>query len=287
MAIINREECFVIVVTGATGNIGGELVRRLSSSGAAVRGLTRHASRARFPEGTQVAEGDLRDPGSLEPAFSQAEAVFLVAADEANMAAIVEQARRAGVTHVVLVSALAAQTHPELPFGQHSLRVEQAVREAGMSWTILRPGQLASNALWWAEPIRRQGTVRAPFAQVALPVIDPADVAAVAHRVLTTDGHQQRVYPLTGPQAVTPPQQVAAIGAALGRDLAFTEITAEQAVMHMTQHMPPEVAESILDLRGRATTAEDSRVLPTVEEVTGTPARTFRQWADDHADAFR
>jgi uncharacterized protein YbjT (DUF2867 family) len=277
----------VIVVTGATGNIGGELARRLGASGAAVRGLTRRAGRARFPAGVEAAEGDLRDPGSLGPAFTGAEAVFLVAADDVDMAAIAEQARRAGVTHVVLVSALAAQTHPELPFGQRSLRIEQAVREAGMSWTILRPGQLASNALWWAEPIRRQDTVRAPFAHVALPVIDPADVAAVSHQALIADGHQQRIYPLTGPQALTPPQQVAAIGAALGRDLAFEEITAEQAARHMTQHMPPEVAESILDLRGRATTAEDSRVLSTVEEVTGAPARTFRQWADDHADSFR
>jgi uncharacterized protein YbjT (DUF2867 family) len=216
-ATISQEECLVIVVTGATGNIGGELARCLSASGAAVRGLTRDAGRARFPEGVEAAEGDLRNPGSLELIFAGATALFLMGVDVVGMAAILEQARRGGVTRVVLVSTLAAQTHPELLFGQRSLSAEQEVRESGMSWTILRSGQLASNALWWAGPIRRAGIVRAPFADVA----------------------------------------------------------------------PLEVAESLLDLRGRAITAEDSRVLPTVEEVTGVPARTFRQWADDHAGSFR
>jgi uncharacterized protein YbjT (DUF2867 family) len=101
----------------------------------------------------------------------------------------------------VLVSALAAQTHPELPFGRNFLRIEQAVREAHIPWTILRPGQLASNARWWARTIRNEGVVRVPFADVALPVIDPADVAAVGLRTLTQGGHQQQIYPLTGPEA--------------------------------------------------------------------------------------
>jgi uncharacterized protein YbjT (DUF2867 family) len=122
---------------------------------------------------------------------------------------------------------------------------------------------------------------------VALPTIHPGDIAAVARVALTEDGHHGKTYPLTGPQALTPPQLVQAIGTALGRSLVFEELTAEQAREKLEQQFPAEIANSVLDLMGGAATDADSVVLPTVEKVTGASARTFQEWARDNVQVFR
>jgi uncharacterized protein YbjT (DUF2867 family) len=199
---------------------------------------------------------------------------------------VLRVAGEAGVRRVVLLSALAAQTRADGAIGRGHVEAEQAVRESGLDWTVLRPGQFASNALRWAGQIREQGVVRAPFATVGLPAIDPADIAAVAKVALTEGGHGGQTYTLTGPEQVTPPNQVRAIGAALGRELAFVEITAEQAREQMSRHTPSEIVDAALALVG-SPTPEELRVLPTVEEITGQPARSFEQWARENVAAFR
>jgi uncharacterized protein YbjT (DUF2867 family) len=278
----------MIMVTGATGNLGRSLVDQLSTSGQTVRALTRDANRARLPGSVEVVEGDLTQPDSLHPALKGVDALFLVMSSRSGDAAsVLEVARQAGVRRVVMVSTLAAQNHPDSAVGRGSLQAEHALGTSGLSWTVLRPTQFASNTLWWAPMIRTGGIVRAPFAHVALPTIHPGDIAAVARVALTEDGHHGKTYPLTGPQALTPPQLAQAIGAALGRDLVYEELTVEQAREQLAQQFPVEIANSVLDLMGRTATDADSVVLSTVEQVTGEPARTFQQWARDHVEAFR
>ncbi|MEU7718113.1 NAD(P)H-binding protein [Streptomyces tibetensis] len=277
----------MILVTGATGNIGSALLRELHLAGAApVRGLTRDVRRASFPEGIAAVEGDLAQAESLKAPLEGARSLFLLSGMGAE-AEVLAAARQAGVEHVVLVSSITVQTHPHLPAARENQAVEQVLKDSGMAWTILRPTQFASNTLWWAQSIRDQGVVRAPYADTGLPTIHPADIAAVARAALTEPGHRGRTYALTGPERVTVRQQVAAIAAALGREVACVEISREEAHRQMASFLGEETADAVLDLMGGDLNGELLKVHDTVPRVTGTAARPFRQWASDHGAAFR
>ncbi|WP_416967651.1 SDR family oxidoreductase [Streptomyces sp. 4F14] len=270
----------MILVTGATGNIGRALLKELR--GTPFRGLTRDAAHAGFPE---AVAGDLTRPESLDSALTGARSLFLLQGTGAEEEVLV-RARRSGVEHVVLVSSITVETHPHLPEARRNRAVEEALRASGMEWTVLRPTQFASNTLWWAPAIRELGEVRAPYADTGLPAIHPADIAAVAHRALTTPAHRGRTYALTGPARVTVREQVADLADVLGRPLALTELSRAEAHDAMTAAMDPGTADAILDLTGGDVNDGLLRVRTTVPEVTGAPGRTYRQWAEENAGAF-
>lgn len=277
----------MILVAGATGNIGRALLGELRVSGAGpVRGLTRDGTRARFPEGVEVCEGDLADPASLVSALDGVRSLFLVSRIGSD-AEVLDAARRAGVEHVVLVSSIAVRTHPHLGPARENAAVERLVEDSGLAWTVLRPTQFASNALWWAADVRERRTVRLPYPDVGLPTIHPADIAAVARVALTEPGHRGRTYALTGPERVTARQQVDAVAAALGRKVPVTEIGREEAHREMSAILGAEVADAVLDLTGGDVNDELLAVRDTVETVTGVPARPFHQWASENVAAFR
>ncbi|MGA5262141.1 SDR family oxidoreductase [Streptomyces griseoincarnatus] len=277
----------MILVTGATGNIGSALVRQLHGSGASpVRGLTRDAVRASFPDGVEAVEGDLARSASLKPALDGVRSLFLVPGMGAD-ADVLAAARRADVAHVVLVSSITVRTHPHLPAAAGNLAVERLLRDSGMSWTILRPTQFASNALWWAASIREHRSIRVPYADIGLPAVHPADIAAVARVALTGSGHHGRTYALTGPARITPRQQARAIGAALGHEVAVEEIGREEAHRQMAPFLGDRTAHAVLDLMGGDVNDELLTVHDTVSSVTGSPARSFAQWAAENIAAFR
>ncbi|MGR4879559.1 NAD(P)H-binding protein [Streptomyces sp. LARHCF249] len=277
----------MILVTGATGNIGSALVKELQACGAGpLRGLTRNAAEAAFPDGVEVVEGDFGKPASLKHAMEGVRSLFLVSRLGSD-ADILEVARKAGVEHVVLVSSITVQTHPHLGPAAENLTVEQLLKESGMAWTILRPTQFASNARMWAAAIRQHETVRAPYADTALPTIHPADMASVARAALTEPGHQGATYALTGPEPVSARQQVQAIAAALGREIPFAEISRQEARAQMAAVFGAEAADAVLDVTGGDVNDELLTVRDTVSQVTGMPARPFRQWASENATAFR
>jgi uncharacterized protein YbjT (DUF2867 family) len=283
----DREETTMILVTGATGNIGSVLLNELHQSGAGpVRGLTRDAAHASFPEGIEAAEGDLAQADSLKAALEGVRSLFLLSGMGAD-AEVLTAARQAGVEHVVLVSSITVQTHPHLPPARANLAVERTLKDSGMAWTILRPTQFASNALWWAQSIREEGVVRAPYADTGLPAVHPADIATVARTVLTEPGHRGRTYALTGPEPVTVRRQVAAIAAALGREVPLVEISRQEAHRRLAPLLGDEAADAVLDLMGGDVNDELLKVHDTVPRLTGSPARPFRQWAAEHATAFR
>lgn len=163
---------------------------------------------------------------------------------------------------------------------------EEAVRESGLAWTILRPGGFASNAFAWAESVRAERTVAAPFGDVGIPVIDPADIAEVAAAALREDGHAGHVYELNGPTAVTPRQQAAAIGAALGEPVRFKELTRAEAHARMAAFLPEPVVQTTLAVLGEPNSAE-LRLSPDVERVLGRAPRPFAEWARRNLGAFR
>ncbi|RSD19353.1 SDR family oxidoreductase [Amycolatopsis eburnea] len=279
----------MIVVTGATGNIGRPLTRALAEAGQRVTAVSRHA--AALPDGVEHVVADLAEPAGLEPVLAGAKALFLLLSGDlhaagANPADVVERAARAGVGRIVLLSTLGVVTRP---FGTTRVamrELEDAVRESGVDWALLRPGGFASNALWWAESVRTRRVVEAPFGDTGVPVIDPADIAEVAAACLVDEVHTGGVYELTGPAVVTPREQAAAIAAALGSPVRFHEQTREEAKAGMTRSMPGELADDTLDILGSPSPAE-VRVSPDVERVLGRAPRSFADWAARNVAAFR
>jgi uncharacterized protein YbjT (DUF2867 family) len=259
----------MIVVTGATGNVGRPLVEALTATGEEVRAVSR---RGPVP-------GDLADASSLRPAFEGASAVFLLLPGDFRgpLEPVLSQADGA---RVVLLSSQGVGT------GRHPSFFEDAVRASGLEWTVLRAGGFASNAFQWAESVRTSRTLAAPFGDVALPVTDPSDIASVAAAALVDPSHAGQTYELTGPALISPRDQAAAIGTALGEPIEFVPQTREEARSAMSGFMPPEVAEATLDILGSPLPAEQ-RVSPDVAQVLGRPARPFFDWAARNAVAFK
>lgn len=279
----------MIVITGATGNVGQPLVELLADAGHAVTAVSR-ATSAALPSrpGVVTAVADLSDVATLAPALAGAEALFLLvsgAGAHVDGPALMKHAEAAGVRRVVLLSSQAVGTRPGTPSHAPLSELEEAVRGSAMEWTILRPGGFASNALAWVPMIKEMNAVHAPYGDVALPVVDPLDIAEVAAATLTEDGHSGRTYEITGPTATTPRQRVEEIAAATGRPLEFVELSPEQARRQMSAFMPPEVVEGTLAILGHPA-ADEQAVSPHVEEVLGRPARGFGEWARRFAAAY-
>lgn len=274
----------MIVVTGATGNVGRQVVEGLVAAGEEVVGVSRSAQAAAGGQPlVRHVRGDLAEPDGLRGAFEGADALFLLVAGDAPHA-VLDVAKSAGVRRVVLLSSQGAGTRPAAY--PHPAGFEAAVRGSGLEWTVLRPGGFASNAFAWAEPVRTRRTAFAPFGDVAMPVVDPADIAAAAVAVLRGDGHAGRTYVLTGPAALSPREQVRAIGAALGEDVAFVELSRAEARERMVAFMPEQVADATLGILGDPR-PEEQAVSPDVARLLGRPAGTFADWAARHVAAFR
>ncbi|MDH6214207.1 SDR family oxidoreductase [Streptomyces pseudovenezuelae] len=279
----------MIVVTGATGNIGRPLTLALAEAGRQVTAVSRHT--AAVPDGVRHLVADLAEPAGLEPALAGAKALFLLLSGDlhaagASPADIIGAADAAGVRRVVLLSTQGVATRP---FGETRIAMralEDVLRESGLEWAVLRPGGFASNALWWAESIRERGIVAAPFGDIGVPIIDPADIAEVAAACLLDGQHTGSVYELTGPEVITPRGQAEAIAAALGSPVRFHDLTRDEAKAAMSQSMPAELAEDTLTILGSPSPAE-LRISPDVERVLGRAPRPFADWAARNIAAFR
>ncbi|MGW5126409.1 NmrA family NAD(P)-binding protein [Streptomyces sp. NPDC004069] len=274
----------MIAVTGATGNVGRALVERLVAAGRPVRALTRDPERAALPAGAEAVRFRTDDPAAL---FAGVTGLFLYVQAAGDGGALLRAAREAGVRHVVLLSSGivrdgADETHP-----LHVMHAgaERRIRDSGLAWTFLRPNAFAANALQWAPQIRAGHTVRGVFADALTAPIHEDDIAAVAERALLDPGHEGAVHRLTGPEAVTNAGQVAAIGRALGRDLAFVEVPPGQAGPEFFPHVPPHLFQGLMRTF-ESTVGVPPEITRTVEEITGTPARPFARWAEDHRPDF-
>jgi uncharacterized protein YbjT (DUF2867 family) len=274
----------MILVTGATGNVGSEVVRQLYMAGCEVRALSRNPGKLNFPEGVEAVSGDLTKMETLRAALDGVEKVFWVLPLDANFN-FPRIAQQSGVRHIVLLSALAVEFGLENAIGRLHLNAEQAVRESGVAWTFLRPGGFMTNSLQWADSIRSEGVVRIPLGDISGAAIDSRDIAAVAAKALSSDGHEGKIYTLSGPEVITPRQQVGTLGDVLGRDIGFEVIPDDIARGYMLRGMPAEVVDALFDMSKRGQGI--STVLPTVEEVTGRPPHTFKQWSIDHIEAFK
>ena len=227
-------------------------------------------------------QADLADPRGLKPALDGAEALFLLTAGDfaGDLGEVVEVARAAGVGRVVLLSSQGVGT------GRHPAALEDAVIGSGLECTVLRPSGFHSNTMLWAGMVRTQRMVAAPFGDVALPTVDPLDIAEVAAATLREPGHAGRIYTLTGPAPVSARQQAEAIGDALGEPVRFVEQTRAEAKAQLLAFMPEPVAEHTLDILGEPTPAEQ-QVSPDVQHVLGRTPRPYAEWVARNVAAFR
>jgi uncharacterized protein YbjT (DUF2867 family) len=271
-----------ILVTGATGTVGRQVVAELLARGHEVRALTRDAAKAAFPAGVEVVEGDLTAPDGLAPALEGATGLHLITFGGAAFSPletgprILELARAAGVRRVTVLH------------GGGPTPLEDAVRaDDGVDWTVLMPVEFMANALEWADGIAASGEVREPFVDRLSAMVHEGDIGAVAAVALTEEGHGGRQYVITGPEVLTVGDKVKTIAEAAGREIALVELTEEQALAGWrAAGLPEDVIGFLLEAYGN--TPEVGRTVDgTVEKVTGRPARTFAQWAAEHADVFR
>lgn len=273
-----------ILVTGATGSVGRLVVDELLAAGVPVRALTVDPERAKLPAEAEVVVGSLARPSTLPVALKGVSAVYL-----APMARTVrrfcELATEAGIERVVALSGSSVGDDHEGSSGTEYGAVEQAVREAGFAWTFLRPGVFMNNTLDWAGMVRA-GEVAMAYGDATQTPIDLGDIAAVAARVLTTDGHIGATHVLSGPEAISLRGQVTTLESVLGKEIRFRELTRdEQHALWVGYGVPEQAVDWLLD-GFEETLRHPQRPTGVVEELLGRPGTTYAEWAAANREVF-
>ncbi len=280
----------MILVTGATGNVGSELVPQLLELEQPVRVLSRDANKvAHFGDRVERAIGSFDQPDTLDAAMQGIEQVFLMTAElgEEHVQAAVEAAKRTGVSRIVYLSSLGAG-NPTIQIGKWHHDREAVIRDSGLAWTFLRPGMFASNVLQWADTIKTQGAVYYPGGAGKVAPIDPRDIATVAALALTQPGHDGNIYQLTGDELLTIGEQVEILSRVLDKPLRYVDIPPSAAREGMLQSgMPPVLVDAIIELFTLVRQDQVTYRTDTFEQTTGHKPRTFEAWCRDHAAAFQ
>ena len=279
-----------ILIVGATGTVGREVVSQLTDPGVHVRAMVRNPQAAALPPHVELVRGDLTLPETLDECLLGIDTVFLVWTAPPSAVApaldrIAKHARR-----IVFLSAPLKTPHPffQQPNPARALaeQIERRIEASGVEWTFLRPGMFAANALrWWAPQIRAGAVVRWPYLSAPTAPVHERDIAAVAVLALREDSHTGAEYVLTGPESLSQREQISTIGRAIGRSLHIEEMSPEETRREWGAQMPASVVNMLLDAWAAAI-GQPAYVTSTVAEITRQPARTFRDWATDHATEF-
>lgn len=282
----------LILVTGATGTIGGEVTRQLVKAGKRVRALVRDRARAvHLPEAVELVQADLARPETLSPAFAGVDKAFIatngldIAALEGNA---YEAAKRAGAGHIVKLSGrhVDADFMQATPLARNQNACEEQLRRLGVPWTILRPGFFSSNFLLWID--RPKGAFFLPVGEGRDTPTDPRDVAAVAVAALTTAGHEGKIYEITGPEYLTYAAMISAIGDALGRPLELVDVPRDVALSGLlSAGVPATQAEGLMVYFDAVKAGRIYPPTTTIADILGRPPRRFEEWVRDNADALR
>lgn len=278
----------LILVTGATGTIGSEVVKQLVEGGHRVRALTRDPAKAsKFNNAVEVIKGDLEKPDTLDAAFAGVDKTFILANGpelakmEANAFAA---AKKAGVKHIVKLSGRHLDTDfmSGTALAQGHNESEEKLRALGIAWTILRPGLFASNMLMWQ--VRERGALFLPVGDGKDTPTDPRDIAAVAVKALTTPGHEGKVYELTGPELMSYAEMVQKMAAVIGRPLKFVDVPEAMAREGMlADGLPLALADSLLSYFAGVRAGKIYPPISTVADLLGRPAHTFDDWLRDNS----
>jgi uncharacterized protein YbjT (DUF2867 family) len=283
----------MILVTGGTGQVGRDVVRLLSQQGLAARALVRNPQKAENLPSIAWVTGDLAKPETLPEAFKGAKTLFLSSSVGEDTVALqhnaIEAARKAGLTHIVKLSAFGASDHTKAPICRMHYEVEEEMKRSGMEWTMLRPHHFMQNLLTQAQYIINDGVVYSASGDGRIPYIDARDIAAVATVTLTKPGHHHKYYVITGGEALSYRQATEIISKTIGKPLRFVDETPEQArARRQREGYPPLIIESALAISAyQRAEGKTMAISSVVADLTGRPPRTFTEFARDHAAVFR
>ena len=280
----------MILVTGATGTVGREVVAQLLVAGEKVRALTRNPSRAHLDEQVELVAGDFNQPETLAKAVEGVESIFSLAfgpqlaIQEASLA---QAGQKAGAQHIVKLSALRPGGEARSTIATWHLASERAIQNMGIAWTFVQPGAFMSNALNWRDTIKSQGKVFSNYGDGKVAYIHPRDIAAVAVHALTEPGHEGKAYQVTGPEALSVGEVVQLLSEAVGKPIEYVPITDDATREGMQKAgLPAFLIDALLPYASFVRTGKGAEILPTVEEVIGRKPLTFADWAREHATDF-
>ncbi len=283
----------MILITGPTGTVGRTLLPHLADQGVAVRALAHSpVSRERLEAlGVEVVDGDLDQPETIEAAMQGCDHAFLLSPPHpdqvAREQAAVDAAGRAGVDHVVALSVMGASRSSPTAFARWHAEIDDHLMASGLSWTVLRTSGFMQAHLLPVATVATEGTWYGMTGDGTSAYADISDIAAVATTVLTTPGHAGKVYELTGPASLTLPEAARVLADVLGRPVRYVDLPAEQFRANLTDAgLPDWLADAVVALYQTTRNGHAATVTNTVEQVTGRPARDYRQVAEAHRDDF-
>lgn len=271
-----------ILVTGARGNVGRRVLQRLYAAGHSLRASGRNPAELDVPDGVETVALDLNDPETFVAALAGVSKVLLYAEPD-GIVKFLDEAEKAGVEKVVLLSSNTVEGPgaENDPLAHHHAVVEEAIIASGLAYTILRPGAFMSNAFGWSYPLKAGDTIDQVFPEAQIAPVHEDDIADVAVVALTEKSLDGQTVPLTGPESLTFRQQLEIVGEVLGRKLVINALSREEGEAQMSNFVPPPVLASLL-AQWEAAVGVVADTSATAERITGKPARTFRQWVEEH-----
>ena len=279
----------MFLVTGATGNVGSEVVEQLLAGGEKVRVFTRSAAKvSRWGNRVEVALGDFTQPETFVQAATGVDGIFLMNGAMANeqFREVIAAAKRAGAPRIVFMSSLATSM-PESAIGKLHKVQEDALRDSGLPHIVLRPGGFMSNTYQWIGPLKSDGVVYNPMGIGRSAPIAPEDIAAVAVKVLREPVTPGEVLELTGGEFSTVPEQVRTLSEVLGREVRCVDVPTEVAVQNFIRSgLPPAMAAAVGQTIEAVRNGRTVQKTDTVDRIVGRPPMTFAAWLTKHAARF-
>ncbi len=285
----------MILVTGATGLNGRELLRLLSARGVGVRALVRNPARAEsiaaLPH-VEIVQGDMARPETLVAALRGVDRAMLISSSDPMMLEVqsnfIEAAKKAGVQHVVKLSGIMPELNSAFRFARMHGEIEQRLEASGMAFTHLRAGEFMPAYFRQVPNITAKGAMFLPMEDARIASIDVGDIAEIAASVLTGSGHEGRIYPLTGPQALTMTEVAAQLSAATGKTVRYVNVPPEAARQaQLAAGMPPYLADALFELFAERRNGKEAKVWPDAAALLGRPPTSFDEFAGRNAAVFR
>ncbi len=285
----------MILVTGATGLNGSELVRRLSAKGVPVRALVRSAAKAEgfssLPQ-VEIVEGDMARPETLTGALRGVDRAMLISSSDPAMLEVqsnfIEEARKAGVKHVVKLSGIMPELDSPFRFARMHGEIERRLEASGMAFTHLRAGEFMHAYFRQVPSIVARGAFFLPMEEAKIASIDVGDIAEVAATVLTSPGHEGKIYPLTGPEALSMEEVAEKLSTATGKRIRYVNVAPEEAKRaQLAAGVPPFTADALAELFAERRKGKEAQVSPIIQTIFGWRATRFDEFAMRNAAIFR
>ena len=266
----------MILITGASGTIGTEVVKALAEKGVPFRAAYRSRPQ-NLPAGVESVALDYDRPETVAPALQGVKTLFLLSTTVAPEVSVAKEARAAGVQRVVKLSVLNSG-EPGFTFGAWHRVAEDAIEASGLLWTHLRPNAFMQNVItYMGETIKSQGALYSPAADALVSAIDARDIGAAAARVLTEGGHEGKAYDLTGPAALGYAEVAATLTRVLGRPITYVPITDEEFKRgSVAAGVPEAYADALVNLNANYREGKFARVSPDAQALLGRPRQTSR-----------